>query len=324
MSRIFITGINGFVGSTLANHLVSKGHIVSGLGRQANLSPIVDPACSYVQGDIRNNIPPIFADVVIHAAALGSDTAAYDDLYKNNVQGTINVIDASAEVSHFIYISSGSVYDFGDKKMKENQAGLNFESLSDYGQTKYIAERKVEEANCFDSKTIFRPHAIYGVNDRLILPRILKLRKGNKVILPRHITNKVTLTNVSNIVQAISLSIEKPKNMSIYNVCDDEVYSLKEVIISLLSEVIGKKLKPIHIPEQIWEAFIRLNSRFHLNDEISKFGSDTLTKPSMLDISLLKSELGFISIKTSAETFKQIGEWMNNNRKSDLFSKNKG
>lgn len=310
MSKLFITGINGFVGSTLANYFCSKGYAVSGLGRQKALSSIVDVRCGYVYGDIQKNIPPITADVVIHAAALGSDTASFDHLFSNNVTGTSNVLDACQDVKQFIQISTSSVYGFGEDKMRESDAGKNFDSLSHYGQTKYIAEKKVREAKNIQHKTIFRPHAIYGVNDRLILPRLLKLKKGKRVIVPRHITSKVTLTNVSNLVRGIELSLNSPEPLGIYNVCDNQVYDLKEIILELLSEATGQKMRAFHVPKFIWETVISLNEKLHLSKDISRYASEMFTQPSMIDISHLTNNLGFIPDNTSKETFKQIGKWI--------------
>lgn len=311
MTSIFITGINGFVGSTLANYFSAKGYEVTGLGRQGSLSSIVDQRCSYIKGDITRPISRIDTDILIHTAALGSDTAPYNELYKNNVQGTANILEASSGVRQFIHISTSSVYDFLDKKMEESDAGNNFEKLSHYGKTKYLAEEEVLQASNIERKTILRPHAIYGVNDRIILPRLLKLVKGNKIILPRHLTTQVTLTNVSNLVRAIERNIEEPQKLGVYNICDDVVYALEEVIVSLLTEVTGKKLKVVHIPKSIWEGFVVFNERVRLIKEISKFGSDILTQPSMINMNRIKKELNFESEKISAKTFKQIGEWVN-------------
>ena len=81
--RAFITGGAGFIGSHLADVLISQGDRVSILdnlstGSKENISHIIDKV-TFVEGDIRNRelVEELVkdADVVLHmAAALGVQT----------------------------------------------------------------------------------------------------------------------------------------------------------------------------------------------------------------------------------------------------------
>jgi len=310
--KIAITGINGFVGGSLANYLISKNHKVIGIGRQSKLAEFVNSNCNYVYADIANPISNFEADIVIHSAALASDTAKYEDLYKNNVIGTQNILNASSTANIFIQISTSSVYNFNNKPMNESDAARNYSKLSGYGQTKYLAEQKVLSNDFIPNKIILRPRAIYGINDRLILPRLLKLVRGNRLIIPKHITQNISLTHIDNLIAATELCIQKPINNKIYNVVDELVYSLDEVIIKLLGAVTEKKLKVINIPSRVWESLITINQFLNFNRDLSRFGSDQLTKHAILDITAIKNDLNYIAKKNIDNSYDEIANWVIN------------
>ena len=80
MARYLITGIAGFIGSTLAHRLVEQGHEVCGVdnlstGRLENLADIRNQI-DFVEGDIQDLplLHEVFhgADFVLHQAALAS------------------------------------------------------------------------------------------------------------------------------------------------------------------------------------------------------------------------------------------------------------
>src|SRR5690606_15645227 len=108
------------------------------------------------------------ADVCIHTAALPSDTDTYKSLIISNVEGTLNVVDAARKCRSFVYISSSSVYEFGQWPVSEDEASLQ-SSLSDYGETKLLAEEIVDlDIPEHQKRLILRPRAIYGKGEQLL------------------------------------------------------------------------------------------------------------------------------------------------------------
>ena len=203
--KVFITGITGFVGSMLANKFAEDGFEVAGLGRKETLPAHVDKRCAYVREDIKKPISEIDADIVIHAAAQVDDNASYTDHFENNVVGTANVINAcSARTTLFILISTSSVYSFNeDVPYTEGKGGIEFEKLSAYGKTKFLAEQKLHAAPHLMQKVILRPRAIYGPGDTVLLPRLLRLVKNNFILLPKHTTTRISLTHINNLIFAV-------------------------------------------------------------------------------------------------------------------------
>ncbi|NNG45140.1 Vi polysaccharide biosynthesis UDP-N-acetylglucosaminuronic acid C-4 epimerase TviC [Pseudoalteromonas sp. NEC-BIFX-2020_002] len=155
-----ITGVAGFIGSNLLEHLLKLNQKVVGLdnfatGHQHNLDEVqglVTPeqwqGFNFIEGDIRhyedcekvlaNNI-----DYVLHQAALGSVPRSIADPVTTNaanITGFVNLLQAAKEanVKSFTYAASSSTY--GDHpalpKVEENIGN----PLSPYAVTKYVNE----------------------------------------------------------------------------------------------------------------------------------------------------------------------------------------
>ena len=126
--RIFISGICGFVGSTLARALVERGagHRVAGCdnfirpGSEANREALRRLGVQLFHGDLRaasdlETLPP--ADWVIDAAANPSVLAGVDgrtssrQLVEHNLGGTVNLLEyCKAHRAGFILLSTSRVY----------------------------------------------------------------------------------------------------------------------------------------------------------------------------------------------------------------------
>jgi len=124
--RILITGICGFVGSTLARELLAAGHQVAGFdnyirpGSETNRAPLEKLGARVITADLRNAaqvdaLPA--ADFVIDAAANPSVLAGVDgrtssrELVDHNLTGTINVLEyCKAHKAGFILLSTSRVY----------------------------------------------------------------------------------------------------------------------------------------------------------------------------------------------------------------------
>ena len=124
--RILITGICGFVGSTLAKGLVAAGHQVTGFdnfirpGSETNREPLQRLGVKVLTADLRNAaemaaLPA--ADFVIDAAANASVLAGVDgrtssrELVDHNLLGTVNILEyCKARQAGFILLSTSRVY----------------------------------------------------------------------------------------------------------------------------------------------------------------------------------------------------------------------
>jgi len=154
-----VTGVAGFIGSNLLEHLLKLNQAVIGLdnfatGHQYNLDEVqglVTPeqwaGFTFIEGDIRNledcQKACMGVDYVLHQAALGSvPRSIADPITTNaaNITGFVNMLVAArdAQVKSFTYAASSSTY--GDHpalpKVEENIG----KPLSPYAVTKYVNE----------------------------------------------------------------------------------------------------------------------------------------------------------------------------------------
>ena len=154
-----ITGVAGFIGSNLLEHLLKLNQRVVGLdnfatGHQHNLDEVkrmVSPGqwelFTFIEGDIRNldvcHKVCKGVDYVLHQAALGSVPRSINDpvtTNSTNISGFLNMLVAArdAGVQSFTYAASSSTY--GDHpalpKVEENIG----KPLSSYAVTKYVNE----------------------------------------------------------------------------------------------------------------------------------------------------------------------------------------
>ena len=119
-----VTGGGGFIGSNIAEVLVSRGENVRILdnfsfGTRKNLEFPGAQRIEVIEGDIRDIDTCRAAlkgvHVVFHEAALGSVPRSVEDpltTHDINITGTLNLLVASREVRvrRFVFASSSSVY----------------------------------------------------------------------------------------------------------------------------------------------------------------------------------------------------------------------
>jgi len=154
-----ITGVAGFIGSNLLEHLLKLNQKVVGLdnfatGHQRNLDEVKTLVSErqwadfrFIEGDIRDIETCCKAcsgvDYVLHQAALGSVPRSIEDpltTNASNITGFLNMLVAArdAKVKRFVYAASSSTY--GDHpalpKVEENIG----KPLSPYSVTKYVNE----------------------------------------------------------------------------------------------------------------------------------------------------------------------------------------
>ena len=292
--KVIITGATGFVGAHLTRYFSELGHDVLALGRASKPPKRLLDFAQYKAVNWSEKMPILDGDVVIHAAALASDSATYRDLYAANVEGTRHLVAATEGVKNFIMISSSSVYAYRDNKIKvESDAGKDFDFLTDYGKTKWLSEQVLlETKNPNQRRLIVRPRAIYGVGDRIILPRLLGMVKGNNFMMIGKMDKQTSQTNVNQISELINyfmgdlINSELIKEQTlIVNLADTQPYKMGESIHQLLCLLTDKQLNKRELPISI----LKLIAQLKLSKKITKFLIDAVTYDCVLDLSYLQT-----------------------------------
>lgn len=310
--KIAITGANGFVGAALCRYFYKKGHEIIAIGNQKNPNQNLLKVARYISADITGTMDEIDADVCIHAAALVSDTDTYKNLILSNVEGTLNVVEAARNCKSFIHISSSSVYQFTNHPVTEDEASIQSD-LSDYGETRLLAEDIVElDIPVHQRRLILRPRAIYGVGDRILLPRLLRLVKGKFLFCPFKYHTESSLTHIDNVGYAIELYLAQtdPPQLQIFNITDEKPYLLRQLALDCISAVEKRKLVTLSLPASLMKAFLFLNSYNRAGSNNSKPALRAMGDYSILDISRIKQELNYKPSKNFYNSCSEIAGWV--------------
>lgn len=310
--KIAITGANGFVGGALCRYFYKNGHEILAIGNRGNPSQNLLKIAKYVHTDITQVMDNIDADVCIHTAALFSDSDTYKSLILSNVEGTLNVVEAARNCKFFIHISSSSVYQFTNHPVREEEATIQAD-LSDYGETKLLAEDIVElDIPDHQKRLILRPRAIYGIGDRILLPRLLGLVKGRFLLCPFKEEAQSSLTHVDNIGYGIELYLAQRDQppLQIFNITDEKPYVLRELAIECSSAVTKRKLIPISLPNSLINLLLSLNSPKGLAPGISRPVLKSMGSSSILDISRIKKELKYSPTRNFGNSCSEISTWI--------------
>ncbi len=157
MLRVLITGITGFAGSHLAEHLVSRGDEVHGLAHERppfkNLGAIQERLRIH-EGDItsledvQGALAGSRADAVVHLAGMAVPTLASKDpvaAVRVNVLGTATVLTALEQHprTRFVLASSADVYGAPDRIPVDEEAPVRPTNV--YAATKVAAEAVTRE-----------------------------------------------------------------------------------------------------------------------------------------------------------------------------------
>jgi nucleoside-diphosphate-sugar epimerase len=273
MSRYLITGIAGFIGSTLAHRLVADGHDVSGIdnlstGNLENLEDIRS-AIKFEQIDLRDADGLRAAckgvEFVLHQGAVASVPRSVADpqgSHDSNINGTLNLLIAArdAGVRRIVYAASSSAY--GDQPTQPKHEEMLPSPLSPYAVQKLTCEYYIQsfyhsyglEGVCLRYFNIFGPHqAADSPYSGVIAQFIFKMMEGTTpTIFGDGLTSR-DFTFVDNAVSANLLACHAPSAVAtgrVFNVGTGKSRTLNEVYEGIAS-ALGFKEKPLYGPERV-------------------------------------------------------------------------
>jgi 2-alkyl-3-oxoalkanoate reductase len=305
---VAITGCTGFVGARLVRHFSSQGMSVLALGRAAIAPAPLLKFADYRKVDLRGIIEKVEAKTIIHAAALTDPRASFDSLYQVNVEGTKQLYSA-CQTDHFLYISSGSVYSQKGKVHTTDEV-IEEDLLSPYGKSKRMAERWLWE-HAEEPLTILRPRAVYGIGDRVLLPRILKLKRGSHVMQLGDRSPTVSLTQVENLIRTVEKAMTlRVSGKRIYNVSDPTQYDLHRVIRQLLDVLYSKT----HHTWSVSDSLVNLVMKVFPS---SSFQLELMMNDCVLDTSETTQALGPVLEDTFESSLEPLARWFRDNQLHD-------
>ena len=161
-NTILVTGASGYIGSHTCVELLGAGYRVLALDNLSNSSQdamrrverLVGRPVPFVQADVRDRgaLDELFRDHaitgVIHFAglkAVGESVAEPLSYYKNNVAGSITLLEAMAHanVKRILFSSSATVY--GDPEVVPIKESARLGATNPYGRSKLMIEEVIND-----------------------------------------------------------------------------------------------------------------------------------------------------------------------------------
>ena len=201
ITRVLVTGADGFIGSRLVEMLVSKGYKVRALSQYNSFNNwgwLEDTPCKdkieIFTGDIRD---PHYCkyitkdiDIIFHLAALIAIPYSYvapDSYVDTNIKGTLNICQAAKENGNIRVIHTSTSEVYGTAQYVPIDENHPTQPQSPYSATKIAADAMAMSFyNAFDLPvTIARPFNTYGPRQsaRAVIPTIItQISNGIKEI----------------------------------------------------------------------------------------------------------------------------------------------
>ena len=297
MARYLITGIAGFIGSSLARALLQEGGEVRGVdnfatGRQENLDPILNQI-DFREVDILDTNAMAEActgvDYVFHQAAIPSVPKSVLDPIASNracVDGTVSVLVAArdANVKRVIYAASSSAY--GDTPTLPKHEDMVPNPLSPYAAAKLAGEFYMKAFyRCYQLETIsLRYFNIFGPRQDPSSPYSGVLAKfttqmlaGDQPTIFGDGEQSRDFTYVDDAIQANLKACHAPASQvagEMFNVATGTRVSLKETF-QVLKELTGYSGEAAVGPERAGDVkhsladITRARQRFGYSPEVS-------------------------------------------------------
>lgn len=258
--KAFVTGATGFVGSHVARLLAEEGFdlrlLVRSASRRDNLQGL---AGELVVGDLNDQEAlrrgMQGCEAVFHLAAdYRLWTRDPQSMYRTNVDGTVNVIEAAqaAGVRRTVYCSSVATLGFGYQRQAVNEATPVSERdmIGHYKRSKFLAERKARELAAQGAEVVIvQPSTPVGERDIKPTPTgqiILDFLLGK---FPGYTETGMNLVDVRDVARGHLLAFEHGRRGECY-ILGGENVTLKQ-LLDTLGELTGMKSPTMKVPYSI-------------------------------------------------------------------------
>jgi nucleoside-diphosphate-sugar epimerase len=274
--NVSITGINGFIGKRLIEHLIAINVNLKALVRN-NSSKSLDSKIEWVFGDLlsKESLHPLFNNCNVFINCAG-EIKNKDLMFEINVESTKKLLDLAKKQYfdhgnkiHWIQLSSIGVYGMGkvgDYSIRQITESSPHSPDNFYEITKTISDELILKAGLdgYITYTLLRPSAVFArnmPNDSLRqLIRFVKSRLFFYIGDGKGIFNYIHVDDVCNAIIKFLFN-DKAKN-EIFNLSND---CIQEDVINSIAVLTGIRRPSLHINPamlasavDILEPFIKL------------------------------------------------------------------
>ncbi|MCR4695250.1 MAG: NAD-dependent 4,6-dehydratase LegB [Pseudobutyrivibrio sp.] len=261
MSKVLVTGSDGFIGSHLTEELVKKGYEVrafvyyNSFNNWGWLDTLPRDIMDHVEvfaGDVRdpNGVREAMkgVDAVFHLAALIAIPFSYhspDAYVDTNIKGTLNILQAARDLgtARVLVTSTSEVY--GTAQYVPIDEKHPYQGQSPYSATKIGADRLAESFyRSFDLPvTIVRPFNTFGPRQsaRAVIPTIItQLLAGKEEIKLGSLTPTRDFNYVKDTANGFIAMYESDKTIG----QEINIATQKEISIGQLAEELIRQINP--------------------------------------------------------------------------------
>src|SRR5580700_1854932 len=254
MAQYLITGIGGFIGSSLARALLARGEQVRGIdnfstGKRENIAEVLN-RIDFREADLLDlgamHKACVEVDYVLHEAAIPSvPKSVLDPLGSNqaNVDGTVNLLVAArdAKVKRVVYAASSSAY--GDTPTLPKHEAMKPDPISPYAVAKLASEHYlISFYRCYQLETVaLRYFNIFGPRQDPTSPYsgvlakfITVMLRGEQPSIYGDGEQSRDFTYIDNVVDANLIACKAPGAAGqVFNIATGRRVTLKETFDAL-------------------------------------------------------------------------------------------
>jgi nucleoside-diphosphate-sugar epimerase len=308
VSLYLVTGGAGFIGSSLARALVSRGdrvRIIDNLssGKRENLADIADRV-ELVVADILDEeaLGRVMegVEVVLHHAAIPSVPKSMAEPLENhaaNATGTLRVLERArqAKVRRLVYAASSAAY--GDAPGLPKVETMPPAPISPYGGSKLAGEQYMQiYAHAYGVETVcLRYFNVFGARQdpqseyAAVIPKFITAALAGRT--PRIFgdgTQSRDFCHIDNVIEAnfkAATANAGAVSGRVFNIGCGQATDLNQAV-ALIGDILGRKIEPTHEPERAGDI-----------------------KHSYADISAAKRQLGYTASVSFAEGLRRTIDW---------------
>jgi len=242
-----ITGVSGFLGASLAEHLIRQGYQVAGVIRAESSTWRVQhlqalELCKIEPGNAFTGLSELMKacrpDVVFHLAAAGvvGGNADTTRLFESNVEFSFDLVRAVACSPGTCLIHAGSCFEYGPSDESHLTEKSSIAPFSFYGATKaasvHLVQALAKEVGVH--QITLRPFGVFGPgeDEQRLLPSLVK-QLDAQIPVPLTSGEQVRdLLHVEDATSAFVTAAEQIRQLSpgaVFNVCSGTGVRIREV-----------------------------------------------------------------------------------------------
>ena len=259
-SKALVTGATGFVGAAVARALLAAGWGVRVLVRSgSDRRNVATLPVEQIVGDLTDRASLERAldgcEAVFHVAADYRLWAPQpQELYRTNVEGTANLLDAAqrAGVRRIVYTSSVAtvgIHPDGHPGTEETPVGLQ-DMIGHYKRSKFLAEERAREAAARGTPVVIvNPSTPIGPGDVKPTPTgqiVLDAARGRT---PAYVDTGLNIVHVDDVAAGHLLAFHRGRIGERYILGGDDM-TLRQ-ILTLIAQLVGRSPPRIRLPHGI-------------------------------------------------------------------------